>query len=283
MDPLRNFADDRLLNGCVYRGAGEAETRDHVPSRAFLARPYPENLPVDGQVGFGPEASRLARVARKLAAGHAAFELAFAARHEPTSLWTTRDVGSSGASRVRRAATRLNPGRSRLACDAADAGHRADVQAKDGGSRALRFLLNDWIDVQEGSSRYFAAETLQRVVIRLVIAAYLAAEAWWGSEGSAWPLRTRRKIRTRPRRWPTRRTRGAMPTPSRPDRKGSPISLEGITAAGGSYPLGCPLRTAPRRNTAILASSTCCPLLRRGTFWPEKQKPRNSFEVARLT
>ena len=47
MDQLRDFADSRLLGGCIYCG-GPAETRDHVPSRSLLERPYPENLPVVG-------------------------------------------------------------------------------------------------------------------------------------------------------------------------------------------------------------------------------------------
>jgi hypothetical protein len=45
MDQLRNFADDRLVDGCIYCG-GKEETRDHVPSRVFLDAPLPENLPV---------------------------------------------------------------------------------------------------------------------------------------------------------------------------------------------------------------------------------------------
>ena len=45
MDQLRNFADSRLLNGCIYCG-GPAETQDHVPSRVLLDRPLPTNLPV---------------------------------------------------------------------------------------------------------------------------------------------------------------------------------------------------------------------------------------------
>lgn len=47
MNQLDDFADDRLLNGCVYCG-GPADTRDHVPSRCLMERPYPENLPVVG-------------------------------------------------------------------------------------------------------------------------------------------------------------------------------------------------------------------------------------------
>jgi len=45
MDQLRDYADDRLVNGCIYCGGPES-TREHVPSKAFLDSPYPENLPV---------------------------------------------------------------------------------------------------------------------------------------------------------------------------------------------------------------------------------------------
>lgn len=47
MNQLNNLADNRLINGCIYCG-GVAETRDHVPSRILIDRPYPENLPVVG-------------------------------------------------------------------------------------------------------------------------------------------------------------------------------------------------------------------------------------------
>ena len=45
VDQLRDFADGRLVVGCIYCG-GLEETRDHVPSRIFLDAPLPENLPV---------------------------------------------------------------------------------------------------------------------------------------------------------------------------------------------------------------------------------------------
>lgn len=47
MKQLNSFADDRLIRGCVYCG-GSADTRDHVPSKCLLERPYPENLTVVG-------------------------------------------------------------------------------------------------------------------------------------------------------------------------------------------------------------------------------------------
>lgn len=45
MEQLNDYADARLLQGCIYCG-GKAETRDHVPSKVFLDDPFPENLPV---------------------------------------------------------------------------------------------------------------------------------------------------------------------------------------------------------------------------------------------
>lgn len=47
MDQLNDYADDRLIVGCIYCG-GREETREHVPSRVFLDAPFPENLPVVG-------------------------------------------------------------------------------------------------------------------------------------------------------------------------------------------------------------------------------------------
>ena len=47
MKQLLDFADERLINDCVFCGA-TADTRDHVPSKVLLNFPYPENLPVVG-------------------------------------------------------------------------------------------------------------------------------------------------------------------------------------------------------------------------------------------
>lgn len=47
MDQLNEYADDRLIRGCIYCD-GSYETRDHVPSKCLLESPYPANLPVVG-------------------------------------------------------------------------------------------------------------------------------------------------------------------------------------------------------------------------------------------
>jgi hypothetical protein len=45
VDPRQLFADERLFGGCVFCGC-EPDTRDHVPSKALLDDPLPDNLPI---------------------------------------------------------------------------------------------------------------------------------------------------------------------------------------------------------------------------------------------
>lgn len=44
MDPKHLFFDERHQGLCVYCGRVSPETRDHVPPKVLLDRPYPENL-----------------------------------------------------------------------------------------------------------------------------------------------------------------------------------------------------------------------------------------------
>ena len=241
MDQLRNFADDRLVTGCVYCGAGN-DTRDHVPSRILLEPPYPENLPnvqcceacnhgfskdeqylvclleavlagstepdkirrpsvaralrrspalrarieaakrqVVDQVVFKVEERRIKNVMLKLARGHAAFELSQPCREEPDHFWCgplaamseeTREsfdsahhqqlfgeVGSRGLQRM-------------LVTE-------VFLRSESGQQSEARWLLNDWVDVQDGYYRYLAIDDVGGVVIRIVIAEYLACEVGW--------------------------------------------------------------------------------------------------------
>ena len=47
MEQIRNYGDERQTSFCCYCGR-DTGTRDHVPSKVFLDKPYPENLPVVG-------------------------------------------------------------------------------------------------------------------------------------------------------------------------------------------------------------------------------------------
>lgn len=48
MNPRHLFMDERLTGICVYCGAPHPDTRDHVPSRVLLDKPYPPQQPVVG-------------------------------------------------------------------------------------------------------------------------------------------------------------------------------------------------------------------------------------------
>ena len=46
MELVWTFSDDRLDAWCFFCGSPDGVTRDHVPPKALLDKPYPENLPV---------------------------------------------------------------------------------------------------------------------------------------------------------------------------------------------------------------------------------------------
>lgn len=241
MDQLRSYADDRLVNGCIYCGGSE-ETRDHVPSRVFLDSPLPENLPVvgacsdcnngfsrdeeylacliesvvvgstdpdrirrpevasifrrapalrarieaaksfkDGRIQFAVEPQRVKNVLLKLARGHAAFELSQICSEEPSSLWwgplalmTEDQRDSFDASHIVHMIGEVGSrGFQRLLVT------QFTLQSVDGEKSTLGFLLNDWMDVQEGCYRFLAIDDGDEVRIKIVIAEYLACEVTW--------------------------------------------------------------------------------------------------------
>ena len=241
MEHLTDFADDRLVGGCIYC-TGLPETREHVPSRTFLEKTYPENLPVvgsckkcnegfskdeqyvvcllesvlagstepegirrasvgralhrapalrariessitrtNGRIVFGVEEDRVNRVMLKLAKGHAVYELSEIFRGEPAHFWCgpleamTPDqydefsaphfpqvFGEVGCRNLQRLTVVHVPS-----------------QAEDGDACSVALLMNDWIEVQQGFYRYQAISDTCGVLIRIVIADYLACEVAW--------------------------------------------------------------------------------------------------------
>lgn len=241
MEQLSDYADDRLIYGCIYCG-GRAETRDHVPSRILLDPPYPDNLPVvgacqhcnqgfsmdeqyfvcllesvlagstdpdkierqsvaramkrapalrskiesakkyiNGKIVFSVEEDRIKNVILKLARGHAAFELSQSCRDEPNHYWcgaletlSEDDRDSFDAAHIQQLLGEIGS-RNTQRMYATE----ITVSKESGEQTTLRVLVNDWVDVQDGCYRYLAIDDVGGVMIKIVIAEYLACEVGW--------------------------------------------------------------------------------------------------------
>lgn len=73
MRQIPHYADDRNKGFCIHCG-GRYETEDHIPSKVFLDRPYPENLPVSASCarcneGFSKDEEYLACLVECIVAG----------------------------------------------------------------------------------------------------------------------------------------------------------------------------------------------------------------------
>jgi hypothetical protein len=242
VDQLRDYADSRLIQGCIYCDTGKEETRDHVPSRVFLDPPFPTNLPVvpacytcnngfaqdeeylacliecvlagstdpdcvqrprvadilqkkmalrsrleaaksitDSRAFFTVEEARVENVVRKLARGHAAFELSLALRRQPTSLtWLPLSI-MTDEERKSFETAHVTPlfgevgsrGMQRLLVT------QLKIKSATGRTSTVNVLINDWVDVQEGRYRYLAIDDTGGVKIKIVIAEYLACDVYW--------------------------------------------------------------------------------------------------------
>ena len=230
MDQLRDYADSRLLNGCICCG-GPAETREHVPSRCLLEQPYPDNLPVVGscascnqgfskdeeylvclvesalcgstdpdkikrpsvarmlrnspalraRLEFAVEGHRIANVMLKLARGHAAFELSLPCRSKPDHFWWGPVSELSSDARETFDAAHVQ----QLFGEVGSRGLQrtlvthVTLQSESGEQSELRLLVTDWVDVQQDLYRYLAINDVGGLVIRIVVAEYLACEVAW--------------------------------------------------------------------------------------------------------
>lgn len=223
MQQLKCLGDERAARPCAYCG-GAPETRDHVPSRALLVEPYPENMPVVPACrrcneGFSLDEEYVACLIECVLAGTTdptvphtqkirrtldhrpalAARLAAARRRSPEG--TAFEIE---AARVERVLLKLARGHAHhelnepqygppsrfayapLLTLSEDAHSRFEAVPvvpfwPEVGSRAIqRVALGEdgWIEVQPGRYRFLA--TLDGGVrVRLVIAEYLAAEAYW--------------------------------------------------------------------------------------------------------
>lgn len=133
------------------------------------------------QVQYAAQEDRVRNVILKLARGHAVFELGRPVRSDPESVsfWPLHimdesereafnaphfpelygEVGSRGLQRMQVV--------------------RMTLQGADGDLKEMDFLMNDWVEVQEGRYRYLVIDESDRFDIRMVIGEYLAAQVSW--------------------------------------------------------------------------------------------------------
>ncbi len=241
MEQLKDYADARLIQGCIYCGAS-ADTREHVPSKILLDKLFPTNLPVmpacvtcnngfskdeeyvaciiscmlsestdpskivnirtsktlsrkpalraqledakyvqQGKVRFKVDEGRLVNIIRKLAVGHAAFELSKVLRTDPFHLnwwlvsslkkeesdefdasYVTELLGEVGSRNTQRLLVT-----------------EVVLQASDGELKKIQLLVDDWVDVQGNVYRYHAIETAEGILVKIVFSEYLACEVFW--------------------------------------------------------------------------------------------------------
>ena len=120
----------------------------------------------------------------KLARGHAAFELSQPRREEPDHFWCGPLVTMSPEEREVFDAPHVQQmfgeigsrGLQRLLVTQIS---QISLKSLTGEESQSRLLLNDWVDVQEGYYRYLAIDDVGGIVVRIVVAEYLACEVVW--------------------------------------------------------------------------------------------------------
>ncbi len=157
------------------------ERKAHLRPRLSAA------LSVDqGRHAFAAEDARLLNVIAKTARGHAAYELAKWNLGQPTKLWwrplselsdaETEDFELDGSFDSNEVLGTIGELGSRLS-------QRLVVISVglDGGDagKAHGFLFNDWVDVQEGTYRYFVGESRTGVSVKIVFREHLACFTQW--------------------------------------------------------------------------------------------------------
>ena len=192
----QGFSKDELYLVCLLEAtiAGSADPdKIRRPSVARAMRMTPAlqaridaaRRCIDGNIEFAVEADRIRNVVLKLARGHAAFELSQPCRREPDHLWwcpmavmPEEDRDAFGAVHIQETFGEVGSrGLQRMLVT------EVVLPSNTGEKAALRLLVNDWVDVQEGYYRYLVIDDLGGIVIRIVIAEYLACEVGWRVNG----------------------------------------------------------------------------------------------------
>lgn len=148
---------------------------------ALRARIESAKSEFNGQIIFNPEEDRIKNVMLKLARGHAAFELSQPCKEEPKHYWCgplsslTEDFQEGfDAAHIQQILGEIGSRNMQRMFSA-----EVSLESELGEYKTMQVVVNDWVDVQEGRYRYLAIDDIGGVVIRIVIADYLACEVGW--------------------------------------------------------------------------------------------------------
>ena len=182
------------LIGCVLSGTtdpnqqkvkGVAGILAHSP--ALRARIEASRVESDGIASFVPERDRVARVVRKLAAGHAAYELSIPQRAEPHSIHWIPLSGMSPEERDEWDAPEFYE----LWPEVGSRGMQratiiqATLKSASGEEIKKGLTMNDWVTVQDDVYRYHVSSAETVVRVRITIREYLACEVIWDESRAA--------------------------------------------------------------------------------------------------
>ena len=137
---------------------------------------------IHGQkVFFDPEETRIKNVMLKLARGHAAFDLSQPCKDEPDYYWCGALESLNEEQQDGFSAAHIQQLYGEIGSRNIQRMLAAEVtlQSETGEQNTLQVVVNDWVDVQDGSYRYLAIDDIGGVIIRIVISEYLACEVVW--------------------------------------------------------------------------------------------------------
>ena len=172
MYQINEFVDERQKAWCIQcrAGIGEVDTsRDHVPSKALLRKPYPDNLPVvnicvECNNGFSEDEEYL-----HLFLQCALFEYGEPMLGEPTRVWTLPLTAMSVSERD----DFEYDGVVEELARSPEVGSRMMVRVFTGQD-----MRDGWVIVQDGVYR-FRVQERSGIVVRSALCEYVATEVHW--------------------------------------------------------------------------------------------------------
>ena len=136
---------------------------------------------VGDHVIYDVEERRVHNVMRKLARGHAAFELSQECRGAPDHFWCVPLSILDEDQRDEFEAAHIQ----RLFGEVGSRNMQrmfmveASIRSESGEVQPFQGLVNDWLHVQEGRYRFLAIHDVGGIAVRIVVSEYLACEVAW--------------------------------------------------------------------------------------------------------